>query len=92
MPLGDPWLALSVVVENERRVRLNEMVDIDEILVDPYWLDMIKALIIYRLAKDPSSLSADTLKKIAAIKDSMSCTTYNQYIRKRERVVANGLI
>lgn len=92
MPLGDPWLALGVVVENERRIRLNETVDVNAITVDPYWLDLIKALTIFRIAKGPSSISADTLKQIAAIKDSMSCTTYYQYIKKRERVAANGLI
>lgn len=92
MPVGDPWTSLGIVVENERRIRLNEMVNIDAISVEPFWHDLIKALAIYRLAKDASNISADTLKQIAEIKASMSCTTYNQYIRKRERVVANGLL
>lgn len=92
MPIGNPWKALGLVVENERRIRLNEIVDIDAISVDPYWLDLIKALMIYMLARDPNIISAETLKKISVIKSSMSCTTYDQYIRKRERVVSNGLI
>lgn len=92
MPVGDPWAALGLVVENERRIRLGQAVNLEAISVEPFWLDLIKALLIYRLAKDTANISAATLKQIAAIKDSMSCTTYDQYIRKRERVVANGLI
>jgi thymidylate synthase len=92
MPIGDPWPALAVVVKNEQLIRLNEDVNPVTIDVEPYWLDLIKALLIYRLAKNPMSISSDTLKKIVSIKSSMSCTTYDQYIRKRERVVSNGLL
>lgn len=53
MPLGDPWLGISVLLKAERQIRTGMgLDDVNLDGVDPYWADLVRLLQVYRCKKD----------------------------------------
>lgn len=77
MPKGDPWPAIEAVLAAEEKIRLGEEFDISTLSLDEYWLDLI------RLLQIVSTVNSKDYRKVVRIKESMSSSVYEQYIRQR---------
>lgn len=76
MPEGDPWEAINTLLEVESCIRTKKEYSLDNLALDPYWLDLIYLLEIYAAKK-----SGD-LQKIQHIREKMSSRVYDTYIEK----------
>ena len=47
MPTGDPWPAIGVVLDAERRIRAGDLFDANLPGLNPYWSDLIRLLQIF---------------------------------------------
>ena len=78
MPNGDPWNAIQRLKCEEQKLRL---CDIDgfhrPVDLDPYWLDLINLLYVYRCWKNGES------GNIESIRSAMACNIYDPYITRK---------
>lgn len=75
MPPGDPWQAISRLLEAERRIRRGEQVEADRWGVAPYWADLIRLLQIFFASGDEA--------RIDALKSTMAHARYRPFIDVR---------
>lgn len=80
MPSGDPWPALEIVLDCERRIRTGETIDISELKLNPYWQDLVRLLQILKYIKDGKR------KDVIVLKDAMASKIYETYITKRQTI------
>jgi len=75
MPTGDPWPAVSVLLEAERHIRTEGTFDDAKIDgIDPYWADLIRLLQVFRCKRD------NDLEGISALRERISCRLYFPFI------------
>lgn len=74
MPEGDPWPAVRSVLNAEPRARAKEQFDANDLLLDPYWSDIIRLLQVFFETNDD---------RIRSLRDSMSFRHYRPYITNR---------
>jgi thymidylate synthase len=78
MPEGNPWPSIKKLLEAERKLRLGDLIDFDEYLMnlklENYWVDLIKILQIFRYKKDKN------FSMINSINKTISCDVYKKYI------------
>ena len=80
MPIGDPWAAIQVLLEAEATIRVQGALHVAEFKdLDPYWVDFIRLLQIFRFSKDKE------LEKAQHIRNTMSSNIYNPFIDQRLR-------
>lgn len=77
MPNGDPSDAMAILLEAEAVTRSGKDVDLESLRLDNYWLDLIRLLQIYRC------YTSKQKRGLAALKRTMSVTTYNTYIDRK---------
>ena len=78
MPIGDPWPSIQLLLDAEANLRAGKPLEngcLNEL--DPYWVDLIHLLQIFRFTKDQEIGAAEKL-----IGD-MSSSVYNTFIHKR---------
>jgi thymidylate synthase len=84
MPKGDPWDSIEKVISIESDIRNGNNVNILDISLDEYWLDIIRLLKIYSLSKYDNNSEL-----ISKIESEMSSNVYNPYILKKQ---SKGLV
>lgn len=72
MPLGDPWSAIKTVLKTEARIRARELVEANELGLDPYWSDLVRLL---QIVFSP--------ERAGELRDNMSFRAYRSYIEFR---------
>lgn len=77
MPPSDPWLSVAQLRAAEERIRLSEQPAEATLPSDPYWSDLAKLLMIYRMSRSGITTSID------AIRASMSTNIFDIYILSR---------
>lgn len=77
MPTGDPWPSIKLLLKAESIIRNGDRLDIDTFKLDQYWKDLARLLQIYRHLKDGK------LKNVVRVKNAMSTSVYENYIRKK---------
>jgi len=78
MPLGDPWNAISHVLDAEAQIRCGRPIGAAARSLDPYWLDLIKLLQIFAASGDSA--------KIRRLKKTLAFKGYRVYVDKREQM------
>lgn len=79
MPSGDVWHAIKTVLDAEEKIRSGQLLDISKIQLDPYWLDLLRLIQIFAVSKGKD------LRKVVQLKNEISSSIYEMYIRKREK-------
>lgn len=79
MPIADPSNAMKVLLKAEAAIRCGDRVDIDNLGLDNYWLDLVRLLQIYHCH------TSKQRSKIAALKRAMSVNTYHTYIDRKAK-------
>lgn len=82
MPPGDPWPAMSQLVDIEKTLRNGMPVDYGDL--DDYWADLARLLEVFSLFRKRSPSRAN-LRKVATLKSMMTSSVYERYIQRRER-------
>jgi thymidylate synthase len=77
MPNGDPWPSVNALLNAEARIRHKKKIEIDDLRLDPYWIDLVRLLQIYSLFKDKDH------DAIIDIKKGFSSNIYDTYVDKR---------
>lgn len=77
MPKGSPWSSLKTVLSLEKRIRTGKGVDLSAIKLDPYWMDIVRLLLIYRRYKE------ENRGEIINISKHMFSDIYRPYIDKK---------
>lgn len=76
MPVGDPWAAVTELLETERQIRLTPADGYEaEGLADGYWGDLAKLLAAFRLRRRP--------ERLPAIAASLASPFYGIYVTDR---------
>ena len=88
MPKGDPWPAVNTLKQAEERLRRGCDIDISTLALDDYWKDLAKLLKIYALTRTRTPIGI--LRKVVRLKNSMSSSFYDQYIRRREKQLGSA--
>lgn len=78
MPIADPWAAINVLIDSERRIRHKQKIDASNLGVDPYWSDLIRLLQIFDATGNE--------KVIDEYKSQMSYQKYAPYIDSRRKM------
>jgi thymidylate synthase len=79
MPLGDPWDAVKAVGKFEKALRLTGAMPSRRPSLDPYWMDLVRLLAVYRAFRDGDTTA------IGRIKGEMSARVFDPYIEHKRR-------
>jgi thymidylate synthase len=85
MPDGNPWQCVREVLAAEEKIRLAQPTVLSFEALPSYWQDIIRAFQIFAVARHIGQDDRTALKQIAAIKQEMSTSIYDEYIRRREK-------
>jgi len=77
MPKGSPWSSLRTVLSLEKKIRVGKNFNLSKINLDPYWLDIVRLLLIFKAYKN------DDISGINEIANTMSSDIYKPYIERR---------
>ena len=78
MPTGDPWCAVTQLLDQESKIRTAGKFVVDHgPEIDPYWADLIRLLQVFRLSKE------ERAKEILGIREQMFSNTYLPFIDRR---------
>lgn len=83
MPDGDPWSAIEKLLEIEQRCRLNEIINFDDLAIDPYWKDLAVILQIYSLIKQGKLVEVKNFQPL------LSNEAYQMFVEKRLNFAIN---
>lgn len=78
MPRGDPWQSVHTLLKAESTIRRGGNVTADSLAIEPYWLDLVRLLQVFRYYKDNKK------HLIKRIRCQMSSTVYDAFIAKRQ--------
>lgn len=81
MPSGDPWKAVKAVGTFEKALRLTGKVAPSRPALDPYWMDLVRLLGVYRAFRDGDAAA------IVKIRGEMSARVFDPYIEHKRRTV-----
>lgn len=79
MPPSDPWPSIRKVVRTEKAIRQQGNVGRRELLLEPYWMDIVRLLLVYWHFKKHDS------KAIGQLKQDMSADVFDGYIEHKKR-------
>ncbi len=80
MPNGDPWDAISTVLQTESAIRTGQAVDETSLSgLAPYWMDLVRLLQVFGGAKRKD------VNDISTLMEQMSSDVYDAYISDRLR-------
>jgi thymidylate synthase len=72
MPPGNPWSAIDVLLDAERRVRIGQQFDASSLGLSDYWSDLIRILQIHFARADRS--------KVASLAKQLNFNRYRAYV------------
>jgi thymidylate synthase len=79
MPHGDPWEAVTTLIQAEKALRLNTDAPASIESLDFYWQDLVRLLTIF------SHFKAEQREEIRRVKDLMVSDVYHPYIDEKLR-------
>ena len=79
MPAQDPWPALQAIKKAERTIRKHGRVGTRTLRLAPYWMDIVRLLLIYGYAKRLQPA------RISAVRRQMSARIFDPYIEQKKR-------
>lgn len=82
MPIGDPWPAVSLILQAESLIRQGQFVTAILEDTDPYWADLIRLLQVFKCKRDKN------VEQIKSLRAAMSAKVYLPFIDK----VLSGLV
>jgi thymidylate synthase len=75
MPLGDPWPAIAIVLEAEKRARSGEIFEADSLGLQDYWSDLVRIIQIFFAHGDQP--------RITCLTEQLTFKRYRPYIINR---------
>ncbi len=85
MPKGDPWPAINMLIKAEADIRLNGSTNIDLDILDPYWADLIRLLIIFKQIKE------NNIEGVNSICENVSSDLYKMYINYKIKQMGENI-
>jgi thymidylate synthase len=79
MPSGDPWDAVKAVSKFEKALRLTGELPSRRPALDPYWMDLVRLLGVYRAFRDGDTAA------IVRIRGEISARVFDPYIEHKLR-------
>lgn len=79
MPPSDPWPSIHEVARVEKTIRQQGNVGRRRLRLDPYWMDIVRLLLVYRHFKQRKA------KAIGQLKQEMSIRVFDTYIDHKRR-------
>jgi len=79
MPRSDPWPSIREVIRIEKRIREQGNAGRRQLRLDPYWMDIVRLLLVYRNFKQRK------VKAIEQLKQEMSVRVFDAYIEQKSR-------
>jgi thymidylate synthase len=79
MPSADPWVAVRAVVKCEKTLRLTGHMPARRPALDPYWMDLVRLLTVYRSFRDGDTAA------IGKTREEMSARVFDPYIDHKRR-------
>jgi thymidylate synthase len=87
MPLGDPWPAITVLLQSESAIRTGALFKAEFSEIDPYWADFIRLLQIFNKRDDKIAVTAcrDMITSGVYLPfiEKMACPNYNEDVRSK---------
>lgn len=80
MPMEDPWEAITSVRDVEEQARTHKEINLLNLNLSPYWLDICRLFVIFQKWKISQKLQIDNLIACKEIKNQMSSMVYNVFI------------
>jgi thymidylate synthase len=77
MPLGDPWSSVDALLRAERELREVGALHTELSGLEPYWMDLVRLLRVYRHFKNRDCSAAEKIRA------EMSTQIYDTYINKK---------
>ncbi|WP_050627363.1 thymidylate synthase [Bradyrhizobium viridifuturi] len=77
MPTGDPWPAIAILLDAEKRIRSGELLDVTTLGLSDYWLDLVRIIQIFFANGDQTILPS--------IADQFSFKRFRPYVLGRIR-------
>lgn len=90
LPRGDPWPHIRKVLQAEARIRNGGRVDLNRLLLPPYWADFVRLLQIFQHTKiasapgTPKQARRYASQAVARLKKQMHSKTYAMFISKKQ--------
>ena len=75
MPLGDPWPAIAIVLEAEKRARSGETFEASSLGLQDYWSDLVRIIQIFFAQADQA--------RITCLAEQITFKRYRPYIISR---------
>ncbi len=91
MPMGDPWSSISRLRNIEIKIRNGKSVDLNNLQLDPYWLDIVRLLLIHSVLRK-KKLSKSDKTKLRNLKRAMHSQYYITHVLKRQRKKSAGAL
>jgi thymidylate synthase len=79
MPPGDPWKSIGLVLQAERKIRLNRTLNLCDLGLEDYWRDLVCLLQIYGHYKRREG------RKIDPVRGGLSSRVYDIFIDQKRR-------
>ena len=79
MPAGDPWPSIRAVTKCEKAIRLRGRLPRSVPKLDPYWMDIVRLLRVYRCFREEDPTS------ITHLKQEMAVNVFDMYIDYKRR-------
>jgi thymidylate synthase len=86
MPLGDPWPDIDQLLISETSIRLKRKGS-PRTYQGAYWADLDRLLRIYAITRGRRRPTRKRMRDLVRLKNAMTSSVYESYIRKRERRV-----
>lgn len=91
MPVGDPWEAIGIARDIERKARGMNKIDLSIVNLAPYWADICRLLVVFQKWKISQYQKVDNVPVCYEIKNQMSTTIYDMFIdAKLESLIISG--
>lgn len=79
MPAGDPWESITQILALEKKIRDNPLINVNDFILDDYWKDIVRLIIIHALLKK------NDISTVERLTDEMSNDVYDLYIKEKLR-------
>lgn len=83
MPIGDPWGAIKQVRTIEEIARSDREVDLADLSLDPYWMDLCRLFLVFQQWKGRDAHYTESYEVCKALKDQMADKTYCAFVQAK---------
>lgn len=91
MPIGDQWDSIKSVRVIEEKARMSEDIALNNIELDPYWLDICRLLVVFNKSKLPISSKKESLAVCNQIRSQIISPVYYMFIDAKIELLNTSL-